>query len=234
MNTPTDQQADGMDFATVMASTVHDMKNTMALMLQTYDTWLERLPPELSEAPERGIIQYESMRLHGMLVQLLGLYKMETNRLPLNPGYFDVEDFLQDQLARHDDILRSRHIQGDYQIDEDGLMGFFDNDLISSVVANVINNSIRYARNAISLRAWMDQGKLIISICDDGDGYPEVMIEQQANYAAGIRMSTGSTGLGLYFGQQIAQMHKRNDEHGFIELRNDSPLGGGEFRLVLP
>ena len=85
MNKPADPNTEGMDFATVMASTVHDMKNTMAMMLQTYETWLERLPPELTEAPERGIIQYESMRLHGMLVQLLGLYKMETNRLPVNP-----------------------------------------------------------------------------------------------------------------------------------------------------
>lgn len=234
MNKPADPNTEGMDFATVMASTVHDMKNTMAMMLQTYETWLERLPPELTEAPERGIIQYESMRLHGMLVQLLGLYKMETNRLPVNPGYYDVEDFLQDQLARHDDVLRSRHITGDYEIEEDGLMGFFDHDLVSSVVANVINNSIRYAKSTISLRAWMEHEKLIISICDDGEGYPEAMIEQQANYAAGIRMSTGSTGLGLYFGQQIARLHQRNDERGYIELRNDSPLGGGEFRLILP
>ena len=223
-----------MDFATVMASSVHDMKNTMALMLQTYENWLERLPPELAEAPERGIIQYESMRLHGMLVQMLGLYKMENQGLPVNPGYYDVEDFLQDQLARHDDILRARHIQGDYQIEEDGMMGFFDYDLIGSVIANVINNSIRYAKNAISLRAWMEQDHLVISVCDDGDGYPEAMIEQQANYAAGIRMSTGSTGLGLYFGHQIARLHQRNELRGYIELRNASPLGGGEFRLVLP
>jgi len=226
--------ANGLDFSTVIASTVHDMKNSLAMLMQAYEKWSGELPPELSETAERGMIEYESLRLNGMLVQMLALYKLGVNQLPMRPNWVEAEDFLQEQLARHDEILQSRHITGTYDVEDDGLMAFLDTELVGSVVSNVINNSIRYARSAIHLKAWTENGQLVIAIVDDGQGYPSNMIESQSDYVLGINMSTGSTGLGLYFGQRIAQLHQRNGVQGHIELRNDSPLGGGEFRIYLP
>jgi hypothetical protein len=225
---------EGLDFSTVIASTVHDMKNSLGLLMQAYAKWSRDLPPELRETTERGMIEYESLRLNGLLVQMLGLYKLGVNQLPMRPNWLEVEDFLQEQLARHDEILQSRHITGTYEVEEDGLMAFLDTELVGSVVGNVINNSIRYARSAIHLKAWTEDDQLVIAIGDDGQGYPPSMIEHQSDYVLGINMSTGSTGLGLYFGQRIAQLHQRNGVQGRIELRNDSPLGGGEFRIYLP
>ncbi|MFN3578882.1 MAG: sensor histidine kinase [Pseudomonas sp.] len=210
------------------------MKNSLGLLMQAYQKWSASLPEELTDTAERGMIEYESLRLNGMLVQMLGLYKLGVNQLPMRPAWLEVEDFLQSQLARHDDILRSRHIEGSYEVEEDGLLAFLDAELVGSVVANVINNSIRYARSAIHLKAWMEDEQLVIAISDDGQGYPPSMIEHQSDYVLGINMSTGSTGLGLYFGQCIAQLHQRNGIKGHIELLNDCPLGGGEFRIWLP
>lgn len=229
-----DQDDPALDFSTVIASTVHDMKNSLALLMQAYTASLESLPAQLTDTREHGIIEYESLRLNGMLVQMLGLYKLGVNQLPLRPTWLDVEDFLQSQLARHDDILRARHIEGSYTVAEDGMMGFFDSELVGSVVANVINNSIRYARSAIHLEATFDGGQLCLAISDDGQGYPAAMIDKQSEYVLGIDMSTGSTGLGLYFGERIARLHQRNGVEGHIRLSNDSRLGGGEFRIWLP
>ena len=100
----------GLDFSTVIASTVHDMKNSLAMLGQAHAQWLAQLPPELQGGTQRGVIEYEFARLNGMLVQLLGLYKLGVNQLPMRPGYHEVEDFLQAQLARHDEVLRSRGI----------------------------------------------------------------------------------------------------------------------------
>ncbi|GGE53205.1 histidine kinase [Halopseudomonas oceani] len=223
-----------LDFSTVIASTVHDMKNSLGLLMQSYGQLVERLPANEQDSPERGVIEYEFLRLNGMLVQMLGLYKLGVNQLPLRPSYLDVEEFLEDQLARHDDILRSRHIQGSYEVDEFGLMGFFDAELVGSVVGNVINNAIRYTRSAIHLRAGLDGEQLVITISDDGSGYPAAMLENQSDYILGINMSTGSTGLGLYFGGRIAQLHQRSGITGRIALSNGGELGGGEFRIWLP
>lgn len=229
-----DHPREGLDFSTVIASTVHDMKNSLAMLMQAYGESLASLPDELSGSREHGVIEYESLRLNGMLVQMLGLYKLQVNQLPLRPAWIEMDDFLEAQLARHDNILRARHIEGSYEVAEEGMLGYFDAELVGSVVANVINNSIRYARSAIQLYASMHEGQLSISICDDGEGYPPAMIERQSEYVMGIDLSTGSTGLGLYFGDRIARLHQRNGIQGYIELSNDSPLGGGSFRICLP
>jgi K+-sensing histidine kinase KdpD len=224
----------GLDFSTVIASTVHDMKNSLAMLGQAHAQWLAQLPEELRGGSERGVIEYEFARLNGMLVQLLGLYKLGVNQLPLRPGYQEVEDFICAQLARHDEVLHSRSIAARCEVEEFDLMGFFDQELLGSVVANVIANSIRYARSALLFSAREEGGQLLLSINDDGVGYPTAMLDQQADYVLGLNQSSGSTGLGLYFAARIAELHERNGVRGRIELRNGGPLGGGEFRIYLP
>lgn len=224
----------GLDFSTVIASTVHDMKNSLAMLGQAHAQWLTQLPEELRGGSERGVIEYEFARLNGMLVQLLGLYKLGVNQLPLRPGYQEVEDFICAQLARHDEVLHSRGIAARCEVEEFDLMGFFDQELLSSVAANIIANSIRYARSALLISAREEGGQLLLSINDDGVGYPQAMLDQQADYVLGLNQSSGSTGLGLYFAARIAELHERNGVRGRIELRNGGPLGGGEFRIYLP
>ena len=109
-----------------------------------------------------------------------------------------------------------------------------DQELLGSVVGNVIANSIRYARSALLIGAREENGELLLFINDDGAGYPPAMIEQQGDYVLGLNQSSGSTGLGLYFAARIAALHERDGRRGRIELGNGGPLGGGEFRIYLP
>ena len=229
-----DNEREGLDFSTVLASTVHDMKNSLTLMMQSWSQWIERLPPELAQSGERGVIEYESLRLNGMLMQMLGLYKLQINALPLRPDWVEVDDLLQAQLARHTEILQARHISSSYSLENDELLHFMDEELIGSVIANVINNSIRYTRSTIHLHAAMEDSQLMIAISDDGQGYPADMLGRYSSGTRDADVTQGSTGLGLYFGQCIARLHQRDGRHGYIELSNGGRLGGGEFRLYLP
>jgi signal transduction histidine kinase len=113
-------------------------------------------------------------------------------------------------------------------------LGFFDRELIGSVVANIIINAIRFARSSVVISVREASGMLVIMINDDGPGYPANMIECQSDYVQGINQTTGSTGLGLYFAARIAERHKRNGVSGRIEIANGGGLGGGLFSLYLP
>ncbi|HSC84971.1 MAG TPA: HAMP domain-containing sensor histidine kinase [Pseudomonas sp.] len=224
----------GLDISTLIASTVHDMKNSLALLGQSHARWQAQLPVELQAGAERGLIEYEFARLNGMLVQLLGLYKLGINQLPVCPAYHEMDDFIAAQLARHQNVLDGRGIQARGEVENFDLMGFFDQELVGSVVANVIANSIRYARSALLVSAREENGGVLLCINDDGAGYPAAMIEQQGDYVLGLNQSSGSTGLGLYFAARIAELHRRDELRGRIELGNGGPLGGGEFRIFLP
>jgi hypothetical protein len=50
----------GLDFSTVIASTVHDMKNSLAMLGQAHAQWLAQLPPELQGGAQRGVIENKS------------------------------------------------------------------------------------------------------------------------------------------------------------------------------
>nr|WP_314530500.1 HAMP domain-containing sensor histidine kinase [uncultured Pseudomonas sp.] len=228
------QNEPALDFSTVIASTVHDMKNSLAMLMQAHSRWLARLPEPARQAPEQGVIEFEFAHLNGMLVQLLGLYKLGINQLPLQPAYHELDDFIEAQLACHQDVFASRGIMATFEVDPLSPLGFFDRELIASVLGNCINNAIRYARHAVLISVSDAAGQLVITVNDDGEGYSPQMIERQADYMQGINHSTGSTGLGLYFAARIAALHQRNGVQGRTEIGNGGSLGGGLFSLYLP
>lgn len=227
-----DEQA--LDFSTVIASTVHDMKNSLAMLMQAQSQWLARLPEAQRGGVEQGVIDFEFAHLNGMLVQLLGLYKLGVNQMPLQPAYHELDDFIEAQLAAHQEVFASRGIIATYEVDPLSPLGFFDRELIASVLGNCINNAIRYARESLLITVSDEAGQLVLSINDDGDGYPAEMLERQADYVQGINHSSGSTGLGLYFASRIAALHQRNGVVGHTEISNGGPLGGRVFSLYLP
>lgn len=224
----------GLDFSMVIASTVHDMKNSLASLMQAHGQWHGRLSEEQKNTPERGVIDYEFASLNGMMVQLLGLYKLEVDQLPLRPEYHEMDDFIEAQLAWHEEVLSSRGLLATCEVDSLCPLGFFDRELIGSVVANVIINAIRFAKHSILISVREEEGQVVIMINDDGPGYPPSMIEFQSDHVQGINHASGSTGLGLYFAAQIAARHQRNGVCGRIELANGGALGGGMFSLYLP
>lgn len=224
----------GLDFSMVIASIVHDMKNSLSSVMTAHGKWSQSLPEAQRDTPERGVIDYEFANLNGMMVQLLGLYKLGVNQLPLRPEYHEMDDFIEAQLAWHQEVLGSRGISASYDVDVLCPLGFFDRELVGSVVANVIINAIRFARGAIHISAWEEDGQLVLGINDDGPGYPPALIESQSAYVQGINSVSGSTGLGLYFAARIAERHERNGVVGRVELANGGRLGGGYFKLYLP
>ncbi|MFJ3484301.1 sensor histidine kinase [Pseudomonas sp. NPDC090202] len=228
------EQDPGLDFSMVIASTVHDMKNSLATLTQAHSQWVKLLPPTHQGTAEQGVIDYEFAHLNGMLVQLLGLYKMGVNQLPLRPDYHELDDFIEAQLAFHQEVLASRGIVARYEVDDFGLPGFFDRELVGSVISNVVINAIRYARSEVLISAGQVGEQLVIRVNDDGAGFPAQMLEQQSDLVLGIKQSSGSTGLGLYFAAHIARQHQRQGVHGHIEIANGGELGGGLFSIYLP
>ncbi|KPC33247.1 ATP-binding region [Pseudomonas syringae pv. cilantro] len=229
-----EEKEQGLDFSMVIASTVHDMKNSLATLTQAHSEWLAKLSSRQRDTPEHGVIEYEFANLNGMLVQLLGLYKLGVNQMPLRPDYHELDDFIEAQLAHHQEVLSSRGIAAGYAINVVSPLGFFDRELVGSVVGNIIVNATGFAREQIFVSVSDEDGQLKITVNDDGPGYPAYLIEQQTDYVLGINQGSGSTGLGLYFAAHIARLHVSNGLQGRIEIANGGVLGGAVFSMTLP
>ena len=223
-----------IDFSFIMASSVHDMKNSLSMLLHSLDEVNQEVSAlQLPIASKMATLQYEAARVNNDLVQLLSLYKMDNEALRAHIDEYHLQDFLEEQVARYLPLFKVKNVTCVVECDE-GLTGYFDRDLISGVINNTLANAIRYSRQTIKVSAYAENEGLSILIEDDGNGFPKAMLEQPLNMSAGVDFESGSTNLGLYFAHRIALLHTQGDSVGYIKLSNDSSLGGGLFKLHLP
>ncbi len=228
---PEPSQASDIDFATVLASSVHDMKNSVSMLLASLQDVLAENPPEVSPQARHFVaLQYEASRINNELVQLLSIYRLQQKRLPLHVDQHFILDVIEDQLARQYPLLEGRQVKVTVQCDA-GLEGFFDADLIGSVLQNVLVNGCRYTQDRLEIAAQAADGWLQFSVADNGQGFPPDMLTYPLD--AGVHRRD-STQLGLYFASVIARLHQQGEREGYIALRNGAPLGGGVFSIVLP
>ena len=223
-----------LPFNTILASTVHDMKNSLGMMLESLHVVIGPLKESKDDKIRKhhAVVQYEASRLNGSLMQLLALYKLEQGQLMFRPSYHNLYDFLDEQFLTHAPLLKARRFDFTIDVDSD-IEAVFDETLMSMAIGNILGNAIRYAHSKIELSVVNHDG-LTIRINDDGPGYPAPMLEMVDHYVQGVDQSSGSTGLGLYFAQQIARLHTHGEKQGYIGLINGGRLGGGLFSLTIP
>lgn len=222
------------DFSMILASSVHDMKNSVGMLLASLEEFVaDQYESEQSKDPRLTTLQYEASRINGELIQLLSVYRMQGNRLPIHIDENYPSDTVEDQVARNDMLFQMKNVEVEIQCDRN-LRWYYDTELVGGVIHNVLVNCARYTKTKILIKAEEQAGELCIAIADDGEGYPEDMIEDSLARDGGINFQTGSTNLGLYFAANVAALHTKKEQVGRIALLNNGLLGGGEFRLLLP
>lgn len=222
-----------------LASTAHDMKNSVSVLAGTLEKLLAGASPETEAAyPQMAHMLYQTKRLNDNLIQLLALYKQVGK-----PDYpFDVQplaigDFVQQVVASVRILLDSRGISLETEFDPD-LVWHFDEDLVIGVIGHAINNAVHYTLDKIRFTIRVVDECLEIRVEDNGGGYPQAMLDAGVSAMSGIQSGvnflTNSTGLGLYFSSEVAKMHKHRQRTGGIRLENGGAYGGGCFVMRLP
>ncbi len=223
-----------IDFSAFLASMAHDMKNSLGILLHSLDDVVTDCVADQCPCKNHlSKIQYEASRVNHNLIQLLTLYKMDNDQFGLNISHYHVIDVLEETILQNKHLLESRGIEVTIECDVD-LTWFFDRDLIAGVVNNVLNNSYRYAKDKITIRADENNGFFELVIEDNGEGYPKEILNKGLDTSRGVNFSTGSTGLGLYFAKMVAQLHKNKGKVGKVAISNGSTHGGGCFTISLP
>lgn len=228
------EEGKGLDFETVLASSVHDMKNSLNMLLCTLDEVTENCKPEVcSSASKFTQLQYEGQRLNNDLIQLLAIYRIGNAQYVPNICEHAVEDFLEESALQYETLLSPKGINIELDC-EPGVTGFFDREMVAGVVNNVVNNAYRYSKDRICLSATEEAGYLVISVGDNGKGYPDSMLCEHSDQLTSVNFATGSTGLGLYFSSLVAKMHKTKVKEGYVSFSNTGIDGGGRFSIYLP
>ena len=78
-----------------LASSVHDMKNSVSILISGLENALLRFDPDVfADHADITRMIYETKRINNNLVQLLSLYKTDNEMYPFDPQSQAVSDFL--------------------------------------------------------------------------------------------------------------------------------------------
>ncbi len=218
-------------FPVILASTVHDIKNSLGIVLELIRKMAEYELPGLGK--DFSQLEFEANRINHSLMQLLVIYKIDVSKFGLHIDEYPALDILNETCAQQHSLNRYKDI--DLQIDcDDSLFCYCDYSNISNALATILNNALRYTRSKIYLSACEEEGYFKFSIEDDGLGYPQHLLTADLSSSTEFDWVKGNTGLGLYFVAMIAGLHSNNGKTGFIKIDNRSRLGGARFCLFLP
>lgn len=222
-----------------LASTAHDMKNSISVLSGTLEHLLAEATPETNPAyPQMATMLYQTKRLNDNLMQLLALYKkVGTPAYPFDLQPLEMGQLVDQVVAIARVLLGSRGVELELDYDP-ALVWPVDEELVVGVLLHAINNAIRYTGDRVRLAIAEVDGALELRIEDNGPGYPPALLKAGASaaraLAGGVDFKTNSTGLGLYFSSEVAKMHRHRGRHGALRLENGGRYGGGCFILSLP
>ncbi|MBN2272400.1 MAG: HAMP domain-containing histidine kinase [Sedimentisphaerales bacterium] len=179
-------------------------------------------------------MRQESERLSRLIENVLDFSRIQRGRKRYNFSLGDINK----SVAGVVEMMRPYAAQNGFEIrTQFGEIGqsAFDPDAVTQIVVNLLDNAVKYARNAedktIIARTKTDREFTIIEVEDHGPGVPhrqrKKIFEEFYRIGAESTRETTGTGLGLALVRRFAQAH-----NGFVEIINARPKGA-IFRVAL-
>jgi signal transduction histidine kinase len=174
------------------------------------------------------VVLEEDVRLQGLIEDLLLLTKIDEGTLHLRTESVDLDDLLFEEAVR----LRSTT---DLRIDIGGVSAgrvLGDRGQLNTLVRNLTDNAARHAQGTISLSLREGEGRVTLTVDDDGDGIPS--FERERIFDRFIRLDeardrdSGGSGLGLAIVREVVAAHRAT----LAVL--ESPSGGARFEVHFP
>ena len=198
-----------------VANVSHELRTPVTIIKGYADTLVEdaeSLPPE-DRARFLAKIQKNVDRLHLLLEDLLVLSRLEWGTESVSKEPYSLPQILRELQENIQPRLEAGGQRVLVDIDPmiDRLM--IDPIKISRVFQNVCDNITRYAKGytRIQIRAHFEDGRVRVSIEDDGCGIPAAdvphIFERFYRVDKGRSRELGGTGLGLSIVKHIVQLH---------------------------
>lgn len=189
----------------------HELK-TPITSLKASIQLLERLKDKSTHEKVPRLIEQASKSLDKvtMLVDdLLNLNRLSGGKMELNKSAFNISEML-------DSCCESLRLADTHEISissNQNLTAFADEDRIYQVVANFVNNAVKYAPNSrkIEILAEESQDKIVVSVKDFGEGISDRVqpfLFDRYYRAHDQQKQYSGLGLGLYISSEIIKRHQ--------------------------
>jgi two-component system phosphate regulon sensor histidine kinase PhoR len=217
-----------------VANVSHELRTPLSLIKGYVETLLDgaRNNPEVADRFLK-IIERNTQRLDLLIQDLLTISALESGRMKLNPQHVELRPLVEKVFSDMKAPAQNKNIELVSQLPE--LAAVADSNRLEQVLANLVDNAIKYGRAQGSVTVGgkqSDDGKIEIFVQDDGPGIPpeslDHVFERFYRVDKARSREQGGTGLGLSIVKHIVQAHG-----GDVRVESE-PGKGATFFFTLP
>ena len=226
----------------LLDSLSHELRTPISTIMGAIDT-IQSNTVTISEMNKQKLyseIEKASLRLNHQVENLLNMSRFESGVVQPKMDWCDLGELIYNVLDHLKDDLQFHKIVVD--IDENLPLFKLDYGLMEQIIYNLVFNASQYTPKGAKIEIKVDYNtdvdfeynpeKLlpcVISIVDDGNGFPEDEIDKVFDKFYRLQNSkTGGTGLGLSIVKGFVEA-----QNGNVTVENREE-GGSVFRLSFP
>jgi signal transduction histidine kinase len=211
----------------------HDLRSPFNTILG-----YSELMPELAAKKEwneltaaAGALRITARNAYTLLENLLEWTHSQTGRMPFHPTTIRIGDLVSTELLLLNEQASQKGI-ATYTSVPDGLTGFVDRQMFSSIVRNLVSNAIKFSwpGEKVVFRAMKTDDQLHVSVEDHGIGISAEIQSKLFQPENGVKRpgteQEQGTGLGLTLARDFAERHG-----GTLEIQ--SKVGKGTTVIVI-
>lgn len=197
-----------------IANISHELKTPMTTIAGYTDGILDGTIPPESERQYLQIISDESRRLSRLVRRMLDVSQLQAMD-PLRSGsHFDLCESMRRVLISMEKKINDRHLDVDADIPDEPILVLGDNDMITQVIYNLLENAAKFAREGSTLYLGVStiDGKARVTVRNVGDTIPAeelpLLFERFHKSDKSRSEDKDGVGLGLYIVKTILEQHK--------------------------
>ncbi|MCP4157250.1 MAG: response regulator, partial [bacterium] len=225
------------------ANISHEFRTPLTLIMGPLEHMIEQSTDEEQKKKMTSMLR-NSLRLLGLINQLLELSKFESGTVRLKAAEGDLVPFIKGIAASFDVLCQRRGQVLTCRSSEESINMFFDKRKLEDVMSNLLSNAVKFtpAKGTIEVTVTRGTGRqntyprgfVEIAAADTGPGIPDGQKKNvfQRFYQAESTFEhhRKGTGIGLAIVKELVELHS-----GEIEVRSrPENKNGAEFLLRLP
>ncbi len=216
-----------------IANISHELKTPMTTIAGYTDAILDGAIPPENEKQYLRIISGESRRLSRLVRRMLDVSQLQAID-PLRSGaHFDLCESMRRVLISMEKKITDRELDVEANIPEGPILVLGDNDLITQVIYNLLENAAKFAYkgSTLYLGLTLRDGRAHVTVRNCGDTIPAAELPQLFERFHKSDKSRSEdkdgVGLGLYIVKTILEQHKER-----INVTSESGVTTFSFSLT--
>lgn len=177
-----------------------------------------------------AVIESEARRLERLVSDLLDLARLDARQFSLDVRPVDAGSVVRDAAGAFaptaDEMGIALRVRAPRRIDAPA-----DPERLGQVVANLVENALKYAAGAVEVRVRAADGSVLVEVSDDGPGInPDDLPRVFERLYTSRRVAGRQVGTGL----GLAIVHELMTAMGGTVAVDAPPHGGARFTVTLP